>query len=81
MLITCDTDLRKYLPNALATVEGESSLYDKLDFFLAASERWLAEHFTGTTVLVEISAMDAALYSFLRSMLGYGISLEQYSIV
>ena len=60
MLITCDTDLRKYLPNALATVEGESSLYDKLDFFLAASERWLAEHFTGTTVLVEISAMDAA---------------------
>ena len=58
MLITCDTDLRKYLPNALATVEGESSLYDKLDFFLAASERWLAEHFTGTTVLVEISAME-----------------------
>lgn len=60
MLIICDTDLRKYLPNALATVEGESSLYDKLDFFLAASERWLAEHFTGTTVLVEITAMDAA---------------------
>ena len=60
MLITCDTDLRKYLPNALATVEGESSLYDKLDFFLAASERWLAEHFTGTSVLVEISAMEPA---------------------
>lgn len=41
MLITCDTDLRKYLPNALATVEGESSLYDKLDFsWLRLKDGW-----------------------------------------
>ena len=60
MLITTDIELRKYLPNVLATVDGEASLYDKLDFFLSTSERWLAEHFTGTTVLLEISAMDEA---------------------
>lgn len=60
MLVNNDLELRKYLPNVLATVEGESSLFDKLDFFLSAAERWLAENFTGTPVLVKISAMEEA---------------------
>ena len=30
MIIANDTEFRKYIPNVLATVEGESSLYDKL---------------------------------------------------
>ena len=45
MLITSDIELRKYLPNALATVDGEASLYDKLDFFKALQSG--TSHFLG----------------------------------
>lgn len=56
MLIQNDLTLRKFLPNALATCEGEATLYDKLDFYLAGAERWLADNVTGTDLLVTISA-------------------------
>jgi hypothetical protein len=41
MIIGNDTELRKYIPNVLATVEGESSLYDKLLPYLQVATDWL----------------------------------------
>ena len=47
MLIQNDTELRQYLPNVLATCDGEVSLYDKLQFHLNNAERWLADNVAG----------------------------------
>jgi len=47
MLIENDTMLRKYIPNVLATCDGEISLYDKLKLYPSSSERWLQQYFVG----------------------------------
>ena len=60
MLIQNDTELRKYLPNALTTVEGETPLYDKISPYLAKAHAWLAKHFTGTDILTAIEASAPA---------------------
>lgn len=44
MLINNDEQLRLYVPNVLATCDGEVSLFDKLQFHLNNAERWLAEN-------------------------------------
>ena len=46
-LITSDDKLRRYLPNAFATVEGEAPFYDKVLPWLEAAERWLFMQFIG----------------------------------
>jgi len=60
ILITSDTILRKYLPNALATVQGEMSLYDKLSADLELSENWLSIHFVDTSLLARLAAEEGA---------------------
>ena len=62
MLITNDQELRSYLPNALVTVEGEMSLYEKLSSDLNEAESWLASYITGAVPLQTIAdnAEDAA---------------------
>ena len=60
MLIQNDTELRKYLPNALTTVEGETPLYVKINPYLAKAHAWLAKHFTGTDILTAIEASAPA---------------------
>ena len=51
MLINNETLLRKYLPNAFATVEGEVSLYDKLQPYLQEAENWLKVSVTGKDII------------------------------
>ena len=58
MLINNDTELRQYLPNVLATCEGEVSLFSKLQFHLDNAERWLAENVTGQPFV--LTASEAA---------------------
>ena len=58
MLIQNDTELRKYLPNALTTVEGETPLYDKIAPYLVKAHTWLSKHFTGTDILTELEAAE-----------------------
>ena len=60
MLISNDTELRKYLPNALTTVEGETPLYDKISPYLSKAQAWLAKHFTGTDILAAIETAEPA---------------------
>lgn len=40
-LITNDATLRKYIPNAFTTAEGESLLFTKLDPYLLSAEKWV----------------------------------------
>ncbi len=62
MLITNDQVLREYLPNALVTVEGEMSLFEKMNHYLAEAETWLTELITGSATFAAIGAdsTDAA---------------------
>ena len=50
-IITNDTELRKYIPNVLATVEGESTLYDKLSPFLETAEFWITSNFVQQSMM------------------------------
>ena len=58
-LITNDEQLRKYLPNAFATAQGESPFFDKVLPWLEAAERWLFEQFIGDEFADALIAMDA----------------------
>lgn len=58
MLISNESQLRKYLPNAFATVEGEVSLYDKLQPYLQEAENWLRVSVTGQEILDRYSEVD-----------------------
>lgn len=59
LIITNDTQLRKYLPNAFATVTGESSFYDKVLPWLEATEQWLLKHFIGSDFQSTLLALGA----------------------
>ncbi len=58
LLITDETTLRKYLPNAFTSVEGEESLYAKLTPWLAMAELWLQQKILGTPTLTAIAAEE-----------------------
>ena len=49
-----EATLRKYIPNAIATVKGETPLFDKLTPFLQNAELWAEQHITSATVLSAI---------------------------
>ena len=46
-IITSDEQLRRYLPNAFTTLEGEAPFYDTVLPWLEAAERWLLMQFIG----------------------------------
>lgn len=52
--INDEATLRKYIPNAIATVKGETPLFDKLAPFLKNAELWVEQHITSATVLSAI---------------------------
>lgn len=54
-LITGEEILRKYIPNVLATVKGEASLYDKLQPFLLSAEEWVAKNFIPSELISAIA--------------------------
>jgi len=60
MLISNDEELRKYLPNALTTVEGEQSLYDKMSLYIRKAESWLCRNFVGDALMQLIETMEQA---------------------
>ena len=46
-LITSDAQLRRFIPNAFATAQGETPFYDRLLPWLETAERWLFSQFVG----------------------------------
>ena len=64
MMIENDTQLRCYIPNALVTVSGEQSLFEKLQVDLQLSEAWFARTFGvvgASTTACKVLATDAFL--------------------
>lgn len=59
MLINNDEQLRQFLPNVLATCDGEVSLFDKLQFHLNNAEQWLAENVTGRNFISTVAGAQA----------------------
>ena len=76
MLIQNDTELRKYLPNALTTVEGETPLYDKIAPYLVKAHTWLSKHFTGTDILTELEAAEGT--DPLRSLCAHIVAVDGF---
>ena len=69
MIIETDSQLRQYIPNALVTVSGEQSLFEKLTPDLQLSELWLNRHIVSEDLqsrvefyqLAKVLATDAFL--------------------
>ena len=62
MTLTLDnTTIRKYIPNVLREVEGETPLYDKLSPYLTSAQSWLEDHFLGQEFEPEGQLMEWAL--------------------
>jgi len=57
-IITSDEQLRRYLPNAFATVEGEAPFFEKVLPWLEAAERWLSLQFIGDEFAGALIAME-----------------------
>lgn len=57
-LITSQEILAKYIPNVLASVKGETSLFDKLTPALRMSEHWVLKDFLGQELFDNICAAD-----------------------
>lgn len=58
MLITDDTIIRRYIPNSLATVKGESTLYEKLYNYIVESEHWIISTFLGEEIYEKFCSED-----------------------
>ena len=57
MLINDDLALRRYLPNAFDTVEGETPFFEKIMPWLDQAERWVMTQFIGSDLAPELTAM------------------------
>lgn len=57
-IIKNDEQLRRYLPNAFATVEGEAPFFEKVLIWLEAAERWLSMQFIGDEFAGALIAME-----------------------
>lgn len=55
IVITSDTELRKYVPNVFRSAAGEMSFFEKIKPHIDAAEQWLASVITGDRLLEKIS--------------------------
>lgn len=67
MMIQNDAELRQYIPNALVTVQGEQSLFDKLKIDLQLSEQWLT-NLIGTVPNEFVAGKVIANDAFMRAI-------------
>jgi len=56
MLINDQNTLQKFLPNQVVTVDGELTLFDKVQNQLALAEEWAKQYVTGEQLYEKISA-------------------------
>lgn len=75
MRINNDNDLRKYIPNALVTVTGEQSLFDKIRVELEISDSWFERTFgmesypdTVTEKMSDMACKVVASDAFVRAI-------------
>ena len=54
-IITDNNALLAIIPNVINAVEGEKTLYDKLNPWLVTTEQWICDTFTGTEIMEQIA--------------------------
>lgn len=57
-LITDNATLLRYVPNVLATAQGEAELFTKIQPQLALAEQWVQDTFTDEAILTMLAAED-----------------------
>lgn len=58
LIIKSNELLLQYIPNTIATVKGEVSLFDKMTPFLELSEKWFADNILSNPVLEDIAGSE-----------------------
>ena len=76
-LITSNDELRKYIPNSIREVKGETPLFDKLAPFLERAERWFCHHFVPAELLDAVVS-DAA---HIVAVEAYRLAVPQLDLV
>lgn len=61
MIISNDSELRSFIPNVMSTVEGESSLYEKVKPYMGLVESSLSDIFIGPEMLANPQSMSEVL--------------------
>ena len=61
MIISNDSELRSLIPNVMSTVEGESSLYEKVKSYMGLVEASLSDIFIGPEMLANPQSMSEVL--------------------
>ena len=61
MIISNDFELRRFIPNVMSTVEGEGSLYEKIEPYMGLVEASLSDIFIGPEMLANPRSMPEAL--------------------
>jgi len=56
-LITNETELRRYIPNAFTTVKGETPLLQKLTPYIESAEQWLKQYLTGGVMFEAVQSL------------------------
>lgn len=55
-LIQNDETLRRYIPNQVVAVKGETSLFDRIAHWLDTAEQWLSDNITSSATLNRIAS-------------------------
>ncbi len=81
ILITDNARLKGYIPNQIATVKGELSLFDKLSPFLDIAEQWLFRHFIPENLLDVMTGEILECATRITALEAYRIALPQLDVV
>lgn len=55
-IITDNTSLMRFVPNSIAPVKGETTLFDKISVHLQLAEQWVCDTFTSDSTLTRIAS-------------------------
>lgn len=70
-IIKSDAELRTLIPNVLATVEGESTLYEKLTPFLETAEFWVSANFAPQALVYNQATSYGEQQTLLKQLIAY----------
>lgn len=77
ILITDNETLRRFIPNIIREVKGETPLFDKLAPFLERAEQWFCHHFVPAELLDAVAAEAAHIVA----VEAYRLAVPQLDLV
>lgn len=83
-IIKSDAELRKLIPNVLATAEGETSFFDKLSPFFETASEWIEENFAEANIIynqVNVSGEPQELVKRLAAYHAFLLAIPSLDLV